>query len=53
MRKLSTFLKAEIDERKDPIQDPVEAAPIDTPPSLTIDAKNSGIPLQWHNSLTI
>ena len=43
MRKLSTFLKAEIDDRKDPIQDPIETAPIDTPPSLTIDAKNSGI----------
>ena len=43
MRKLSTFLKAEIDDRKDPIQDPTETAPIDTPPSLTIDAKSSGI----------
>ena len=43
MRKLSTFLKAEIDDRKDPIQDPIETAPIDTPPSLTTDAKNSGI----------
>lgn len=43
MRKLSTFLKAEIDDRKDLIQDPIEAAPIDTPSSLTIDTKNSGI----------
>lgn len=43
MRKLSTFLKAEIDDRKDPIQDPIETAPIDTSPSLTIDAKSSGI----------
>lgn len=43
MRKLSAFLKAGIEDKNDPIQDPDKPAGIDTSPSLTLTAENSGI----------
>jgi len=43
MRKLSTFLKTGIDDKNDPIQDPVKTANTDTSPPLTLKAEDGGI----------
>lgn len=43
MRKLSTFLKTGIDDKNDPIQDPVKTANTGTSPPLKLKVEDSGI----------